>query len=129
MNISGYGSETGGEARISNAEDFFARIAELQGEGFDLEIAQNSLVAGGLPPDMCAPMHPDSLRAGAAMMGGIYSVGNIVDTFAEQLGPAVSPLKNTFGANAGIGYEAPQPFDIALEDSGINVEFPKGPMM
>lgn len=123
MNMSNYTAETSGHCATPN--DFHARMAELVGEGFSVELQSNALVAGGLPPDMCAPMYPQDLQPGKVLPLGVYSVGNIIDSFAKELGNAAPSLNNAFRSMAGVGYEAPKPqFDIVLENTA-----PKGPML
>lgn len=120
---------------IGTPDEFYARMEEIRASGVAPEMCNNSLVASGFPPDMCATAYPEGFRNGApypdwetlpedhpmsAMLKGnegIYSNNSLMGCLQECLGPAAPSLNSAFSANAGAGYEEPREFDIALETS------------
>jgi hypothetical protein len=98
---------------IATPEACIARMAALSGEGFQVERVPNALVAGGLPPEMAAPMYPAELKDDAPIASGIYCAGKISNDLAAQMPAAAPNLSQAFGTNAG----APKPFDITLTTS------------
>ncbi|MFN3699968.1 MAG: hypothetical protein ACK4VI_00430 [Alphaproteobacteria bacterium] len=108
-------------SNIDTADDFLRRVQELSANGEVINVQNLSLVADGMPPDLCAASHPSNLIAGQSLPEadrscvlktslGIYNPGVIshsaLDSYCEHngaLNPSVAlmaqntELSSTFG--------------------------------